>query len=53
MLIGTHWLACLTEDLFQDNKKDVAYLLIAEDREAVISIIADGIKTYVEKFRKK
>ena len=37
--------ACLTENLFQDNKEDVAYLLSA--RKAIVDLHVEGIKQYV------
>lgn len=45
--------ACLTENLFQDNKEDVDYLLSAAGREAIVSLHIDGIKAYVAKYGKK
>ena len=39
--------ACLTENLFQDNKEDVAYLLSAEGRNAIVDLHVEGIKQYV------
>ena len=45
--------ACLTENLFQDNKEDVAYLLSAEGRKTIVDLHVDGIKEYVAKYGKK
>ena len=45
--------ACLTENLFQDNREDVAYLLSAEGREAIITLHVEGIKAYVTKYGKR
>ena len=42
--------ACLTENLFQDNKEDVAYLV---SRKAIVDLHIDGIKEYVAKYGKK
>lgn len=53
VLTGTCCPACLTENLFQDNKADVDYLLSAEGREAIINLHVDGIKAYVEKYGRK
>lgn len=53
VLTGTKCAACLTENLFQDNRQDVDYLLSAEGREAIINLHVDGIKAYVEKYGKK
>lgn len=50
---GTKCAACLTENLFQDNKEDVEYLLSPEGREAIIKLHVEGIKAYVAKYRKK
>lgn len=41
--------ACLTENLFQDNREDVAYLLSPEGREAIVRLHVDGITAYVSK----
>lgn len=41
--------ACLTENLFQDNREDVAYLLSAEGREAITALHVDGITAYVSR----
>ena len=45
--------ACLTENLFQDNKEDVAYLVSAEVRKAIVDLHVDGIKEYVGRYEKK
>lgn len=45
--------ACLTENLFQDNKEDVEYLLSGAGREAIINLHIEGIKNYVSKYGKK
>ena len=45
--------ACLTENLFQDNKQDVDYLLSEEGKEAIINLHVEGIKAYVDKYCKK
>ena len=45
--------ACLTENLFQDNREDVAYLLSPEGKEAIISLHVEGIKAYVTKYGKR
>lgn len=45
---GTRCAACLTENLFQDNKEDVAFLLSPEGREAIVRLHVDGIKAYVD-----
>ena len=45
--------ACLTENLFQDNKDDVAYLVSAEGRKVIVDLHVDGIKEYVARYGKK
>lgn len=50
---GTKCAACLTENLFQDNREDVDYLLSPEGRETIITLHVEGIKAYVAKYRKK
>lgn len=44
--------ACLTENMFQDNMKDVAWLLSAEGRESIVRLHVDGIKRYIEKIKR-
>lgn len=41
--------ACLTENLFQDNREDVAYLLSAAGREAIVALHVEGITAYVSR----
>ena len=50
---GTKCAACLTENLFQDNREDVEYLLSQEGREAIIKLHVEGIKAYVAKYGKR
>ena len=50
---GTRCAACLTENLFQDNREDVEYLLRPEGREAIIKLHVEGIKAYVAKYGKR
>lgn len=45
--------ACLTENLFQDNKEDVDWLLSPEGREAIVTLHVEGIKSYVSKYGRK
>jgi len=45
--------ACLTENLFQDNREDVDYLLSPAGREAIVNLHVEGIKSYVAKYGKK
>ena len=41
--------AVLTENLFQDNKADVAYLLSEEGKQAVVDLHVRGIEEYIKK----
>ena len=50
---GTKCAACLTENLFQDNRADVEYLLSPEGREAIIKLHVEGIKAYIAKYGKR
>lgn len=50
---GTKCAACLTENLFQDNKEDVAYLLSETGKKAIITVHVEGVKAYVAKYGKK
>ena len=42
--------AVLTENMFQDNRDDVAFLLSDEGRERIISTHVDGISNYCKPF---
>lgn len=48
VLHRTKCAACLTENLFQDNRQDVDFLLSDAGREAIITLHVEGIKSYVE-----
>ncbi len=50
---GTKCAACLTENLFQDNREDVEYQLSPEGREAIITLHVEGIKAYIAKYGKR
>ncbi len=39
--------AVLTENLFQDNKADVAYLLSEEGKQAIVALHLQGITNYI------
>lgn len=52
ILHKTHCAACLTENMFQDNREDVAWLTSAEGRESIVRIHVEGIKAYVSKYGK-
>lgn len=41
--------AVLTENFFQDNKEDVAYLLSPRGKQAIINTHVEGIINYIEK----
>lgn len=45
--------ACLTENMFQDSREDVAWLLSDAGREAIVNLHVDGIKAYVTKFERR
>lgn len=45
--------AVLTENLFQDNRKDVDFLLSEEGRAAVVNIHVQAIKKYIDKYDSK
>ena len=49
---GTKCAACLTENLFQDNREDVAYMLSPEGREAIVTIHVEGVKEHIKKYGK-
>lgn len=41
--------AVLTENLFQDNREDVDFLLSPQGREAIVRLHVEGIKDYIAK----
>lgn len=43
--------AVLTENLFQDNKKDVAYLLSDEGKKTIVNLHIDGIVKYLQDYK--
>lgn len=47
ILKHTSCAAVLTENMFQDNKKDVAYLLSEDGRDAIVNIHCCGIEQYI------
>lgn len=53
VLYRTKCAACLTENLFQDNREDVDWLLSPEGRETIVTLHVEGIKAYVAKYGKK
>ena len=40
--------AVLTENMFQDNKEDVAYLLSDKGRKSIVKLHVDGILNYIK-----
>lgn len=53
ILKNTKCAACLTENLFQDNQEDVAWLLSDVGFEAIVRLHVEGIKAYLTKFGKR
>lgn len=49
ILAHTKCAACLTENMFQDNREDVDWLLSADGRDAVAKIHEIGIINYINK----
>ena len=39
--------AVLTENLFQDNREDVGYLLSEEGKRAIVALHVEGIERYL------
>ena len=48
ILKNTNCAACLTENMFQDNRQDVNWLLSEEGKQAITDIHVKGIKKYIE-----
>jgi len=48
VLAKTKCPAVLTENLFQDNKEDVNFLLSAEGRKAIVDLHVQGIISYIK-----
>lgn len=48
VLTKTKCSAVLTENLFQDNKEDVNFLLSAEGRKAIVDLHVQGIISYIK-----
>lgn len=48
VLRGTQCPAVLTENLFQDNRKDVDFLLTDAGRQAIVALHVEGIVKYIE-----
>ena len=47
ILVKTGCPAVLTENMFQDNHEDVAWLASAEGKRAIVKLHADGIEAYI------
>lgn len=47
VLNKTNCPAVLTENLFQDNKEDVDFLLSEKGRQAIVDLHVEGIKTFI------
>ena len=47
MCRDTNCPACLTENLFQDNKEDVDFLLSEEGYQAIVDLHVNGILSYL------
>lgn len=45
--------ACLTENMFMDNREDVDWLLSPCGRDAIVRLHVEGIKAYVAKYGRK
>lgn len=50
VLTKTKCPAVLTENMFQDNKKDVEYLLTEKGKSEIVDIHVKGLKDYVAKY---
>ena len=53
VLVHTKCSAVLTENLFQDNKRDVEFMLSDEGKNAIVDLHFDGITNYIKKEVKK
>lgn len=53
VLVHTKCPAVLTENLFQDNKRDVEFLLSDEGKETIVNIHFDGLTNYIKEVCKK
>lgn len=48
ILYRTKCAACLTENMFQDNKEDMEWLLSPCGRDAIVRLHIEGIKKYIK-----
>lgn len=53
ILYGSRCAACLTENMFHNNREDVDWLLSPCGRDAIVRLHVEGIKAYVAKYGKK
>lgn len=53
ILFRSRCAACLTENLFMDNREEKTWLLSDSGRETITRLHVDGIKAYVTKYGKK
>lgn len=51
ILHGSRCAACLTENLFHDNRQDVDYLLSDAGREAIVGLHVEGIVRYAQSMK--
>lgn len=51
ILRKTNCAAVLTENLFQDNKEDVQFLLSDEGKKAIIDLHVEGITNYIDEIQ--
>ena len=49
VLTGTRCAAVLTENMFQDNKSDVEWLLSDEGKRAIVRLHVEGIINYINR----
>lgn len=52
ILKNTKCPAVLTENFFMDNKEDLAYLMSAEGRKAIVATHVEGIINYIKQYGK-
>lgn len=50
VIVKTKCPAVLTENLFQNNKEDVDYLLSDEGKNTIVELHVNGLKDYVKKY---
>ena len=51
ILKHTRCAAVLTENLFQDDKQDVDFLLSKEGRESIVQLHVNGIVNYIKQVK--